>query len=47
MKTRYLVASISKDALKGKKIAFISGPRQVGKTTMEKSLLKSKNYFQN
>ncbi len=43
MKNRYLSAAISEDALKDKKIAFISGPRQVGKTTMGKSLLKSKN----
>ena len=46
MKNRYLTEIIDKDALKDKKIAFISGPRQVGKTTLGKQLLKdSNNYF--
>ena len=46
MKTRYLNSFIVQDALKDKKMAFISGPRQVGKTTLGKQLLKSKkNYF--
>ena len=46
MKNRYLTEIINKDALKDKKMAFISGPRQVGKTTLGKQLLKdSKNYF--
>lgn len=45
-KVRYLKASLQRDALKNKKMAFISGPRQVGKTTLGRSLLKSdKNYF--
>ena len=47
MKTRYLAKIITEDALKDKKMAFISGPRQVGKTTMGKSLLKSKNNYFN
>ena len=46
MKTRYLTKFIKKDALKDKKMAFISGPRQVGKTTLGKQFLKdSNNYF--
>ena len=46
LKSRYLSAIILKDALKDKKMAFISGPRQVGKTTLGKQLLKDKsNYF--
>ena len=45
-KTRYLSMIIPKDALKDRKMAFISGPRQVGKTTLGKQLLKDKhNYF--
>ena len=45
-KTRYLGNMIPKDALKDHKMAFISGPRQVGKTTLGKYLLKDKsNYF--
>ncbi|MCZ0933042.1 MAG: AAA family ATPase, partial [Oligoflexia bacterium] len=45
-KTRYLNSFIVKDALQDRKMAFISGPRQVGKTTLGKQLLKSKkNYF--
>ncbi|PIT99062.1 MAG: hypothetical protein COT74_12550 [Bdellovibrionales bacterium CG10_big_fil_rev_8_21_14_0_10_45_34] len=46
---RYLLDEISKDALAQGKIAFISGPRQVGKTTMTQTLLKElrqeQNYF--
>ena len=46
MKNRYLTEIIAKDALKDKKMAFISGPRQVGKTTLGKQLLKDlNNYF--
>lgn len=37
--TRYLQKQISEDALQGNKIAFINGPRQVGKTTMAECLL--------
>ena len=44
-KTRYLSNIISKDALKNHKMAFISGPRQVGKTTLGKQLLKDKNNY--
>lgn len=43
---RYLTHSIAADALAKRKIAFVSGPRQVGKSTMAKSLLTSEeNYF--
>lgn len=46
LKPRYLTSTICQDALKDKKMAFISGPRQVGKTTLGKQLLKDKsNYF--
>ena len=46
IKTRYLNSIIKQDALKAQKIAFISGPRQVGKTTLGKQILKDKsNYF--
>lgn len=46
---RYLASAIMSDALAAGKIAFISGPRQVGKTTMAQNLLnklkQDKNYF--
>ncbi len=43
---RYLSRPIEHDALKERKMAFISGPRQVGKSTVAKSLLAHKeNYF--
>ena len=46
LKSRYLSLAIEKDAFKDKKMAFVSGPRQVGKTTLGKQLLKdSGNYF--
>ncbi|MEI8348044.1 MAG: ATP-binding protein [Pseudomonadota bacterium] len=49
MRERYLDDLIIQDALQSHKIAFISGPRQVGKTTMAKSILKkfdqSENYY--
>lgn len=46
IKSRYLSHIIPKDALKSHKMAFISGPRQVGKTTLGKQLLTGKsNYF--
>ena len=46
IKTRYLKKIIKQDALKDKKMAFVSGPRQVGKTTLGKQILKDKsNYF--
>ena len=45
MKTRYLAKAIQKDALKSRKMAFVSGPRQVGKTTMARALLKDKNNY--
>lgn len=48
-KTRYLQKFIVQDALQAGKIAFVSGPRQVGKTTMVERLLaeesQSENYF--
>ncbi len=46
MEIRYLSNSIEKDALAEKKMAFLSGPRQVGKTTLAKGLLEStENYY--
>lgn len=43
---RYLLASIREDALASGKMAFISGPRQVGKTTLAKRFLQTPhNYF--
>lgn len=36
---RYLQTAIADDALKARKIAFISGPRQVGKTSMAEAIL--------
>lgn len=42
---RYLTNQIRDDALASGKMAFLSGPRQVGKTTLARSLLLSKaNY---
>jgi uncharacterized protein len=41
MITRYLDAVIRQDALADRKMAFISGPRQVGKTTLGRGLLES------
>ena len=44
--SRYLSSHILGDALADGKMAFISGPRQVGKTTLGKQLLEDqKNYF--
>jgi len=44
--SRYLKTSIEADAFAKHKITFISGPRQVGKTTLARSLLTaSANYF--
>ncbi|MBL7662465.1 ATP-binding protein [bacterium] len=45
--TRYLEQIITTDALAQNKMAFISGPRQVGKSTLAKSILKQQleNYF--
>lgn len=44
--SRYLEAAIRADSLKKGKITLISGPRQVGKTTLSKALLNaSENYF--
>lgn len=43
---RYLTAALRDDALARGKIAFVSGPRQVGKTTLAKALLETpENYF--
>jgi hypothetical protein len=43
---RYLAQAIRDDALAKRKMAFVSGPRQVGKTTLAKSLLEHpQNYF--
>lgn len=46
MKSRYLLTAIQFDALKDRQMAFISGPRQVGKTSLALQLITSqKNYF--
>jgi predicted AAA+ superfamily ATPase len=37
---RYLRAAIRDDALADRKMAFISGPRQAGKTTPGRSLIE-------
>jgi uncharacterized protein len=45
-RARYLARSLAEDALAKQKIAFVSGPRQVGKSTLARSLLTSDaNYF--
>jgi predicted AAA+ superfamily ATPase len=41
-KQRYLTAPISSLALKRHKVVFISGPRQVGKTSLSKRLLSER-----
>ena len=38
---RYLASAVARDALADRKMAFISGPRQSGKTTMARGLLSS------
>jgi uncharacterized protein len=46
LRPRYLTRAISEDALAKRKIAFVSGPRQVGKSTLARSLLTSElNYY--
>ena len=46
MPNRYLQADLAIDALARHKMAFLSGPRQVGKTTLGRALLQSpQNYF--
>lgn len=49
MKRRYLETFIQQDALADKKIAFLTGPRQVGKTTIAQAILEDmrspQNYF--
>lgn len=46
MQERYLTDVIKDDALRLRKMAFVSGPRQVGKTSLAKQLLASpENYF--
>ncbi len=47
MKNRYLASAITDDALKARKMAFISGPRQVGKTTIAKSFLEDPANYRN
>jgi predicted AAA+ superfamily ATPase len=44
---RYLKKAIETDALESKKIAFVSGPRQVGKTTMIRSMLSASEFENN
>jgi uncharacterized protein len=46
MHNRYLCDAIEQDAFPSKKMALVSGPRQVGKTTFSKSMLNhAQNYF--
>jgi predicted AAA+ superfamily ATPase len=47
LRPRYLARAIAEDALSAGKMAFVSGPRQVGKTTLGKGLLADpkRNYF--
>ncbi len=45
MITRYLVPQVKEDLLR--KMVFIGGPRQVGKTTLAKTLLKEKRGYLN
>lgn len=46
MNSRYLTAAVVADAFAAGKMAFVSGPRQVGKTTMGKAVLQDpRNYF--
>lgn len=46
MKPRYLHRAVEADALGSGKMAFVSGPRQVGKTTFGRALLRhEENYF--
>lgn len=45
--SRYLQNQIIDDALAAQKIAFVSGPRQVGKTTMAEAVLSQLNQEQN
>lgn len=40
---RYLERAVREDALAGGKMAFVSGPRQVGKTTLGRALLVSRH----
>ncbi|KYG66318.1 hypothetical protein AZI86_04485 [Bdellovibrio bacteriovorus] len=44
-KKRYLYNEIASLALKRHKMAFISGPRQVGKTTLSKSYAADTDAF--
>jgi predicted AAA+ superfamily ATPase len=46
MSQRYLESIIQQDALSRQRMAFVAGPRQVGKTTMARSMLQSpQNYY--
>ncbi len=44
-KVRYLQSQISKDLVE--KMAFVGGPRQVGKTTLSRQIIKQKNSYLN
>lgn len=44
MKNRYLLSSVQELALMRNKMAFVSGPRQCGKTTMAKRLIKDNRW---
>jgi predicted AAA+ superfamily ATPase len=43
---RYLLATVHGDAIASGKMAFVSGPRQVGKTTLAKALLTAPQNYQ-
>ena len=46
MNARYLTSEVTVDPFASGKMGFVSGPRQVGKTTMGKAVLQEPlNYF--
>jgi len=47
MKKRYLEDFVVQDALADKKIAFLTGPRQVGKTTVAQAILEANKFSGN
>jgi predicted AAA+ superfamily ATPase len=44
---RYLQSAIENDALAEKKIAFVAGPRQVGKTVLAEAILEKAGQKEN